>query len=232
MTVPPPPGGTPPPPPPGGMPPQQPPMPPGPQYAAPPAAPSNGTATGAMICGIVSILCLPLLAGIPAIILGFSGKKKAEELNGVGRGQAITGIILGFISVVEAILIVLFFVFVGFAANEAGKDINEAVKKSNERLDRSGTVADPDSFAITKEETTVGSYGAVTYKAFIENKSDFETGFEIEIKCEGNMGDSGTATAYVYSADDGDKKSIKSTVYLDSETTSADCTYGDVLYSY
>ena len=63
------------------MPPQQPPMPP----QMPPMPPGqsvqkNDTAMFAMIAGILGVTVCALFAGIPAIILGMSGKKKAKEM--------------------------------------------------------------------------------------------------------------------------------------------------------
>lgn len=87
-------------------------------YAAPPR--SNGLALAAMICGIVSVvlcwayLVLPLLAGIPAVIMGHLSLKKlkADPTLG-GRGLALTGLITGYIGIglgliIGAIIIAVF----------------------------------------------------------------------------------------------------------------------------
>ena len=63
-------------------------------YAGPP--PTNGMATGALVTGLISALCFPALF-IVAIPLGFMGLSKAKQLNGVGQGAAIGGLIAGFV---------------------------------------------------------------------------------------------------------------------------------------
>lgn len=72
--------------------------------------PSNGMAVTAMVLGIVAISVgfwsvIPILGlvaaffafvpGLLAIIFGVVGRTKSVALGGVGRGQAITGIVLG-----------------------------------------------------------------------------------------------------------------------------------------
>lgn len=89
-----------------------------PQYQYPYAVvqrpPSNGQAIAAMICGIVAIAVgvwalVPLLGiisavlaiapAIVAVILGHVGMNTSARLNGIGRGQAITGLVLGYTTV-------------------------------------------------------------------------------------------------------------------------------------
>ena len=76
-----------------------------------------GLATASMILGIVSLTCLGIFAGIPAIILGVIAGKKIKNAQGVltGEGKAKAGIICGIISIVLTIMIaaviVLFLVF-------------------------------------------------------------------------------------------------------------------------
>lgn len=79
----------------GGYPPQG-------GYAGPP--PSNGLATGALVTGLISALCFPALF-IVAIPLGFMGLSKAKNLNGVGRGQAIGGLVAGFFGLLWVVLL-------------------------------------------------------------------------------------------------------------------------------
>jgi putative exporter of polyketide antibiotics len=69
--------------------------------------PKNPQATWALVLGILSIVCCGVFAGIPAIILGNNGKKIAEQ-NGVGRGMAQAGFILGIVSIAwTAVAIIL-----------------------------------------------------------------------------------------------------------------------------
>lgn len=54
---------------------------------------SNGMAVAALVLGILSLLCA-FFAGIPAMICGFIGLSKAKK-TGVGKGMALTGLVLG-----------------------------------------------------------------------------------------------------------------------------------------
>jgi type IV pilus assembly protein PilA len=62
---------------------------------------TDGGAVASMVLGITSfVLCLSFLAGIPAIILGHISRSKIKKSNGrlQGDGLALTGLILGYIS--------------------------------------------------------------------------------------------------------------------------------------
>jgi competence protein ComGC len=88
-------------------------------YAGPP--PSNGMATGALVTGLISALCLPVLF-IVAIPLGFLGLSKAKQLNGVGRGQALGGLIAGFVGLLWCIGLIILLVAGAFAADDIVDD--------------------------------------------------------------------------------------------------------------
>jgi type IV pilus assembly protein PilA len=62
---------------------------------------TDGKATASMILGILSVTCLGLLAGIPAIILGHMSKSSIAKSMGrlKGDGLAMAGLIMGYISV-------------------------------------------------------------------------------------------------------------------------------------
>ena len=78
----------------------------------PPPAPSSNKSTWALVLGILSLVCLGILAGIPAIILGNQAKK---ELAGTGAptGMATAGVVMGWISVAwTAIAVILLIVLV------------------------------------------------------------------------------------------------------------------------
>ncbi len=68
----------------------------------PPAAPRTaGVAIASLVLGILSwVLCLGVLTGIPAIILGAVGLKKIDAARGglTGRGMAMAGLITGSLS--------------------------------------------------------------------------------------------------------------------------------------
>ena len=230
MTVPPPPGSVPPPPTPPVPPPPG--MPPIPQSGG--QSQTNGLAVTAMILGIVSI-CFSVFTGIPAIIFGVLGKKKAAE-TGVGSGQALTGIILGIIGIVIGIVWLVFVVFIGTTADKVSNDFEKSIKESTksyeDQQDRNGEVADSLDFMITDEEVDVSSYGSITYSAFLENTADFESGFTVTVECEGDLGDLESEDVSVYDLKPGNKKKIQSYFSFDTDTTSATCQVTEVLYGY
>jgi pimeloyl-ACP methyl ester carboxylesterase len=69
---------------------------------------TNGKATWSLVLGIVSVACFcgGFLAGIPAIVLGFAGKRDVALSGGAesGRGIAIGGIVTGIIGTVISAL--------------------------------------------------------------------------------------------------------------------------------
>lgn len=102
-TTPPPPGGYGPPPPAAGIPGSQ--------------AQKSSLPTVSLVLGILSLVCLGFLSGIPAIITGFMGRKKAK-ITGEGAGIALAGIITGAIGTVLSLigLVIAFFVIVAGGA--------------------------------------------------------------------------------------------------------------------
>jgi type IV pilus assembly protein PilA len=77
-----------------------------PQAPAPPlpygvAQATSGKAVGSLVCGILSVIILPLFASIPAVILGHISlseiRKSAGRLH--GKGMAIAGLVMGYFSV-------------------------------------------------------------------------------------------------------------------------------------
>lgn len=81
--------------------------PPQPQYYA--APPTNGSATAALVLGILSMTCLPLTGPI-AIILGGIGMKATQDGTESGRGMAIAGLVLGILGTLYLLGVVLWFV--------------------------------------------------------------------------------------------------------------------------
>lgn len=79
--------------------------------------PTNGKATASMILGLCS-LAVWFLAGIPAVILGHMALKEINLSNGMqgGKGQAITGLVLGYISVAGLAICVFCYLLGGLAA--------------------------------------------------------------------------------------------------------------------
>jgi hypothetical protein len=109
------------PPPPGqyaGYPPPQ--AGPPPQSGPPPqAGPQNGLGIAALVVAIIALISVfgGVVLGIVAVVLGFLGWNKARRGEANNGGVAVAGIVLGFLSIIEAIVVIGFAVW-GF--NEAG----------------------------------------------------------------------------------------------------------------
>jgi len=88
-------------------------QPPGYESGTPmPKRKTPGIAIASLVCGILSWVCLGLLAAIPAVITGHLALGKIKRSAGAlaGRGLAIAGLLLGYTSIVAMIvLLVLFF---------------------------------------------------------------------------------------------------------------------------
>ena len=75
----------------------------------PSAQQTDGKATASLILGILSLICLSIFAGIPAIILGHMSKANIRRSMGrlKGDGMAIAGLIMGYISAAAIPLIMI-----------------------------------------------------------------------------------------------------------------------------
>jgi len=73
-----------------------------------------------LCCGIGQLLA-GILAGIPAIVLGFLAISQIRKTGEDGRGMAIAGIVLGFISIIATAvrIIVLMVLIHGLSDNSA-----------------------------------------------------------------------------------------------------------------
>lgn len=60
----------------------------------------------ALITGILSFLCLPVILAIVAIVTGFMGRKKAKAV-GASAGAALAGIILGIANLIITVIAVV-----------------------------------------------------------------------------------------------------------------------------
>ncbi len=90
-----------------------------PGYAAAPVMPSSNEAIWSLVLGILSVTCLGLLAGIPAVILGTVAKRKIGESGGMIRGQglATAGLVLGWVSIGFSVVFFLFVILGAIAGS-------------------------------------------------------------------------------------------------------------------
>ncbi len=73
--------------------------------------PTSGRATAAMVLGIISILG-GFFFGIPpivAVVLGHLAMKETSTGYRAGHGQAVAGLVLGYISLVPMVATIIFF---------------------------------------------------------------------------------------------------------------------------
>jgi hypothetical protein len=136
-------------------PPQQQPPPPYGGYAPPPAAPQNGIGIAALVTAIIALLSVVggIVLGVVAVILGFIGWGRAKRGEATNGGVAVAGIILGILSIIEAIAFIALFVW-GFqevggtdyvdCLSRAGSD-QEAVQRCADQF----TEHIEDQFSIT-----------------------------------------------------------------------------------
>ena len=82
-------------------------MPPQPPFPGQPPK-TEGMATTSLVLGILSLVCLGCLAGIPAVICGHMAKGRIEKSGGTlgGSGTATAGLIMGYISLALTLLVV------------------------------------------------------------------------------------------------------------------------------
>ncbi|MFD0316704.1 DUF1707 and DUF4190 domain-containing protein [Streptomyces flavalbus] len=75
-----------------------------------PQPPVNGKAVGAMVCGVLTVVTLGA-TGIPAVILGHTARSEMRRTGEGGEGFAMTGLVLGWLSVAGwALMLTLVFV--------------------------------------------------------------------------------------------------------------------------
>jgi hypothetical protein len=72
-------------------------------------APTNNVALWSMILGIMGLLCLGPITGIPAIICGHKARKSLRLNPGkeTGDGMALSGLILGYVSTVLGLIVLI-----------------------------------------------------------------------------------------------------------------------------
>jgi hypothetical protein len=75
-------------------------------YAPPPVRPTSSLAVASMIAGIISILGGACLVGIPpliAVLLGHAAMKETKNGQKPGHGQAVAGLIMGYICLIPVV---------------------------------------------------------------------------------------------------------------------------------
>jgi Domain of unknown function (DUF4190) len=123
-----------PPPPPqwGGYPGSYPPPPPQPyfSYAPPPVAPKNGLGIAALVLAIIGLFSVVggVVLGVVAIILGFIGYGRAKRGEATNGGVAVAGIVLGLLSIIEAIAVIALAIW-GFT-QAGGADYIDCLSKA------------------------------------------------------------------------------------------------------
>lgn len=91
---------------------------PGSQYPMQPY-PKNGLGVWSLVLGIVSWLVCPIIASIAAIITGHMSRRAVREGQADNGGMALAGIILGWASLILAVVaIIIIFVVLGVALND------------------------------------------------------------------------------------------------------------------
>ena len=105
----------------GGYPGGYPPPPPQPYsgYSPPPVGPKNGVGIAALVVAIIALISVVggVVLGIVAVILGFLGWQRAKRGEATNGGIAIAGIVLGILSIIEALVVIALSVWV---FNEVG----------------------------------------------------------------------------------------------------------------
>lgn len=76
---------------------------------------ANGKAVGAAVCGL---LCVPTFGftGIPAVILGHTARAEIDRTGEGGDGLALTGLVLGWLSIAAWSILMTLLIAVGLAS--------------------------------------------------------------------------------------------------------------------
>jgi hypothetical protein len=100
--------------------------------------PSNGMATTSLVLGIVAVVTgvwvlIPIIgmffgfiAFLPAVlaaVFGHVGMSKATTVGGIGRGAALTGLVLGYVTVGLIVLTTIFW-FIALGLSSAASSIS------------------------------------------------------------------------------------------------------------
>ncbi len=179
-----------------------------------PVKQSNGLALAALIVGIAAIvLCFTFVLGIVAVALGAVGLGKARSAGGKGKGQAITGIVLGLLSLLLGAG--------SWIALARGAD------RVEEAVDELAGPADPDTYDIEVERCELDRFGTALAQGRIENTSDNERNYEIRVEFvrRGEVLDSGNTIVTNVAAGDSETWEVNGIVDGDANVR---CTVTDV----
>jgi hypothetical protein len=87
---------------------------------APNATAENSTGTAALILGILGLTVVPFIASIIALVLGYKGRRAADQGRATNRSSAVAGIITGWIGIVLWIVAIVGIILFGlWAADQA-----------------------------------------------------------------------------------------------------------------
>ena len=138
---------------PGGYPP--PPPQPYSGYTPPPVGPRNGLGIASLVVAIIALISVVggVVLGVVAVILGFLGWQRAKRGEATNGGIAIAGIVLGVLSIIEAVVVIALSLWV---FNEVGgTDYMECLSKAGSDQEAVQRCADQfqerveDQFSVT-----------------------------------------------------------------------------------
>ena len=146
-----------------------------PQYGGSSSYGENKPAKLSLIFGVLSVTICGFFTGIPAIILGIIGRKKADELGGEGKTKANVGLGLGIFNLFATIIWVVLVVIgtVSFPGSET--------TTSNS----SGSTVLQDDVELGQPTVDISESGLVTFESPLTNKTDSDTAFSVDVKCDG-----------------------------------------------
>jgi uncharacterized membrane protein len=80
----------------------------------------NTKATAALVLGIAGLVICPLICSVIGLVLGYQARREIDNSNGMqeGRGNAVAGIVLGWVGVGLSAAGILFFIVLVIVAEE------------------------------------------------------------------------------------------------------------------
>jgi uncharacterized membrane protein len=144
-------------------------------FLPPSGTPKQGLAIASLVLGILSVFCLSVLGGIPAIILGhiaYARAKKSPTQYG-GGGMAIAGFVTGYVSVVILVIYLCFFVSMlhNPAFTAAIKQAREQAQQAQQQAQRRAGAADGDKDAVIQSINNLKQIG-IAFRIWEGNHGD------------------------------------------------------------